>query len=143
MFQRDHSQPTWFGHDRGISPVVGVTLMVAITVVLAAVIGGFLFALADDVLVEPAPNTHLSTESVDDDELVLSHDGGDRLTTAELRVTINGSTADVDVSADGDAVRSGEHLTVTAADGTFSDGATVVVVHEPSESIVYETTVRA
>lgn len=38
--------------DRGVSPVVGVILMVAITVILAAVVGQFVLDLAD-ILQEP------------------------------------------------------------------------------------------
>jgi flagellin-like protein len=37
------------GEDRGVSPVIGVILMVAITVILAAVIGAFVLGLGDDL----------------------------------------------------------------------------------------------
>jgi len=35
--------------DRGVSPVIGVILMVAITVILAAVIGTFVLGLGDQI----------------------------------------------------------------------------------------------
>lgn len=38
-----------FGNDRGVSPVIGVILMVAITVILAAVIGTFVLGLGDSL----------------------------------------------------------------------------------------------
>lgn len=38
-----------FGDDRGVSPVIGVILMVAITVILAAVIGTFVLGLGNQV----------------------------------------------------------------------------------------------
>lgn len=40
---------TMFGDDRGVSPVIGVILMVAITVILAAVIGTFVLGLGDSI----------------------------------------------------------------------------------------------
>ena len=36
------------GEDRGVSPVIGVILLVAITVILAAVIGAFVLGLGND-----------------------------------------------------------------------------------------------
>jgi len=38
-----------FDDDRAVSPVIGVILMVAITVILAAVIGTFVLGLGDQV----------------------------------------------------------------------------------------------
>jgi len=38
-----------FGDDRAVSPVIGVILMVAITVILAAVIGTFVLGLGDSL----------------------------------------------------------------------------------------------
>jgi archaeal flagellin N-terminal-like domain len=43
-----------FDDDRGVSPVIGVILMVAITVILAAVIAAFVLDLGDTS--DPAPN---------------------------------------------------------------------------------------
>jgi flagellin-like protein len=37
------------GDNRGVSPVIGVILMVAITVILAAVIGTFVLGLGEDI----------------------------------------------------------------------------------------------
>lgn len=41
--------PSLSGDDRGVSPVIGVILMVAITVILAAVIGTFVLGLGDQL----------------------------------------------------------------------------------------------
>ncbi|ELK56003.1 hypothetical protein D320_01493, partial [Haloferax sp. BAB-2207] len=40
---------TMFTESRAVSPVIGVILMVAITVILAAVIGTFVLGLGDQV----------------------------------------------------------------------------------------------
>ncbi len=92
------------GDDRAVSPVIGVILMVAITVILAAVIGSFVLNIGGTQ--ETAPQASVSieestiTESGADtafsssDTVTFAHNGGDRFTednTNELRVTINGS----------------------------------------------------
>jgi flagellin-like protein len=59
-----HIQP-----DRAVSPVIGVILMVAITVILAAVIGAFVLEIGDQQ--ETAPST-----SFDSDQAVVFYDGG-------------------------------------------------------------------
>ena len=67
-----------FTEDRAVSPVIGVILMVAITVILAAVIGAFVLGLGDSVS-ETAPNAQIDFEydSPDDGDITLVHDGGD------------------------------------------------------------------
>ncbi|OYR56979.1 hypothetical protein DJ70_07035 [Halorubrum halodurans] len=70
-----------------VSPVIGVILMVAVTVVLAAVIAGFVFGLGDN-LSQSAPNAQINFDyNANDGSLAVTHDGGDAITadnTAEL-----------------------------------------------------------
>ncbi len=47
-----------FDDDRAVSPVIGVILMVAITVILAAVIGTFVLGLGDQVQNTNPPCEH-------------------------------------------------------------------------------------
>ena len=63
-----------FTEERAVSPVIGVILMVAITVILAAVVGSFVLGLAGDVS-ETSPNAQVSFE-YDSPEVTLIHDGG-------------------------------------------------------------------
>ncbi|RLI85985.1 MAG: type IV pilin, partial [Archaeoglobales archaeon] len=49
---------------RGVSPVIGVILMVAITVILAAVIASFVFGMGGKV--KAAPNAQIVLEDNDD-----------------------------------------------------------------------------
>jgi len=76
--------------DRGVSPVIGVILMVAVTVVLGAVIGAFVFGIGDK-LGEPAPNAQINWDyDSTTGDLDVVHDGGDSITvdnTGELDVT--------------------------------------------------------
>jgi len=68
-------------NDRAVSPMIGVVLMVAITVTLAATAGVFVLNVGQD---EPAvPQTRFDyTYEEATNELVVRHDGGDTLTTA-------------------------------------------------------------
>ena len=70
-----------FGDDRAVSPVIGVILMVAITVILAAVIGTFVLGLGDS-LGDTAPQASFQCQSGD-----LVHSGGDQLDDATLNAS--------------------------------------------------------
>jgi flagellin-like protein len=70
-----------FRDNRGVSPVIGVILMVAITVILAAVIGTFVLGLGDS-LSNSAPQASFQCDGND-----LVHNGGDNLEKASLNVS--------------------------------------------------------
>lgn len=53
------------GEDRGVSPVIGVILMVAITVILAAVIGAFVLGLGDGIGEEANAGVSISGDEGD------------------------------------------------------------------------------
>jgi flagellin-like protein len=105
---------------RAVSPVIGVILMVAITVILAAVIGTFVLGLGDKVS-ESAPQASLEVSNVDDsaNNITLTHKGGDPINAQEtdIRVSPNSSASltfsasdanDVDLSTADDIVLSTE-----------------------------------
>src|SRR6056297_3233924 len=84
--------------DRGVSPVIGVILMVAITVILAAVIGTFVLGLGDS-LGDSQPTAQLNAEnSSTGAELVISHSGGDSINQADLEVVAYSGGAAVESS---------------------------------------------
>ncbi len=68
------------GVDRGVSPVIGVILMVAITVTMAAVIGSFVLGLGGEVS-DTAPQAQLEVEDVAFNSSIMTatirHAGGD------------------------------------------------------------------
>jgi flagellin-like protein len=109
--------------DRAVSPVIGVILMVAITVILAAVIGTFVLGLGQNV-----QSTPQASFSFDFDEnnnyVIVAHEGGDQLTddnTGAVRVTSDsGSAQDW-----GTPVTAGDTKNYT---GTINGGDTVRVV---------------
>ncbi|ESS11908.1 MAG: archaeal flagellin N-terminal-like domain protein, partial [uncultured archaeon A07HR60] len=72
------------GDDRAVSPVIGVVLMVAITVILAAVIGSTVLGVGDQ-LDSTAPQVQLSVEDVNVTN--VESDTPPNLTTVTLRHT--------------------------------------------------------
>lgn len=60
--------------NRGVSPVIGVILMVAITVILAAVIGTFVLGLGENV--EQNPTAGIDVNETADNATLISLGGG-------------------------------------------------------------------
>ena len=74
--------------DRGVSPVIGIILLVAITVILAAVVGIFALGLGDQIA-EPTPTNTLEIEQANgEDELTIRHTGGDRFHWEDVIIVI-------------------------------------------------------
>ncbi|AXG11301.1 type IV pilin [Haloplanus rubicundus] len=71
--------------DRAVSPVIGVILMVAITVILAAVIGTFVLGLGDQVS-ESAPQASFSFD-FNDTGVNITHEGGETLEADNINVS--------------------------------------------------------
>jgi len=77
-----------------VSPVIGVIMMVAVTVILAAVVGAFVFG----VIGEPkaAPQVTLNVEDAewnygsgtDTNAFVITHNGGDDIPGQDLKVVV-------------------------------------------------------
>lgn len=126
--------------EEGVSPVIGVILMVAITVILAAVIGTFVLGLGDDVTEATAPTADFDfdTETGEDgvESVTITHAGGDSIPESELGITGDVSddyeTLDEDwISADEDDVTAGDSITLEEdGDGIDEDGGTLQVVWE-------------
>ena len=81
-----------FADDDAVSPVIGVILMVAITVILAAVIGTFVLGLGGQVQ-DTAPNAQF-TFSQDSGDLTMTHDGGQNVLTSNIKVVNEDSSRD-------------------------------------------------
>ena len=126
--------------DRAVSPVIGVILMVAITVILAAVIGTFVLGLGENM--NPAPQASLGFQG-GVEQVTVSHEGGDTLNTTGLTVVVDGSEyTNASWSSMSDQEwTAGE--TVTFTDNTvFAAGDHVVKVrHDESGQIIGQATV--
>ena len=75
-----------FADDDAVSPVIGVILMVAITVILAAVIGTFVLGLGGQVQ-DTAPNAQFIFSEDSNSDLTIIHDGGQPVGVSNLNVT--------------------------------------------------------
>jgi len=127
--------------DRGVSPVIGVILMVAITVILAAVIGTFVLGLGDSL--EQAPQAQLDAQyDSTDDVIEVNHNGGDTLASENINISVVGdSEGDVTDVESWSELSVGGTLEVTSST-TTEDTYTVTVVHQPSQSILLEAEVE-
>jgi flagellin-like protein len=74
-------------NDEGVSPVIGVILMVAITVILAAVIAGFVFGMAGQIT---KPKTvAVTAQQPDATNIIATYQGGqDAGTLYAIRATL-------------------------------------------------------
>ncbi|TQD23837.1 type IV pilin [Methanolobus vulcani] len=92
------SKANQFLDEDAVSPVIGVILMVAITVILAAVIAAFVFGMGPP---EQAPQASLRASAMEDNSssmVKIEHQGGDEmiLASANTRIVVDGTTATID-----------------------------------------------
>jgi len=108
---------------RGVSPVIGVILMVAITVVMGAVIAGFVYGYLGDT--PKAPNVALSVidDPTDSVSLILKHNGGESVAANDWKLSVTDgkeSTADFTPS----------DVTGAPSDTALSTGAGIDIGYE-------------
>ncbi len=122
--------------DDAVSPVIGVILMVAITVILAAVIASFVLGLGDTAA-QSTPTASFTFDYTPDvsqnDTLHITHDGGDTIEAAQLNATVQNADAESTDPVFGAAAADGQLFTnsgdVTAgttynlSESDFHDGA--------------------
>ena len=82
-----------FTDDSAVSPVIGVILMVAITVVLAAVVGGFVLNFGQDIQQSSPQASFEFAYNETANSTTVTHEAGDSIPASELNVT---STASLD-----------------------------------------------
>ena len=128
-------------NDEAVSPVIGVILMVAITVILAAVIAAFVFGMAANI---QKTRLVLTTEQkTTDHDVVFTYQGGqDSKTLETIAFTVTddaGATVTKTSGTSGSIIPVGTTQTVTAsgtlsgrnhivAVGHFNDGADQVIL---------------
>ncbi len=119
-----------FDDDRAVSPVIGVILMVAITVILAAVIGTFVLGLGDQVQ-STTPQASFGFDQGTDQpasnidpvkEVTITHETGDTISESDIRLSVDGDKA---VGVDYDSNNATSEL--WNGDGDVSAGSSVTV----------------
>jgi flagellin-like protein len=110
--------------DRAVSPVIGVILMVAITVILAAVIGTFVLGLGDQVS-ESAPQASFSFDfNMSANEVTITHEGGETLETSNIGIDGDDGAPNGANNFSGDTISSGNSSTY----GNINNGETIRVI---------------
>ena len=127
-----------FTEERAVSPVIGVILMVAITVILAAVIGAFVLGIGGET--QETPQASLSfelNETNGDDNVDVEHRAGDTLDFSDITVRVAGE----EWSDPGPSTLSaGEEATLSDEDEDAASGERVVLIHNPSDGTIASTT---
>ncbi len=122
--------------DRGVSPVIGVVLMVAITVVLAATIGAFVFEMAPTGD-STTPIAHVAIDATDDDNVTIAHEGGDPIDLAETTLLLDGEVAQ-GIALE-NTLHSGQTREVDPSWGPIQ--GELVLRHDPSGEILARRTI--
>jgi flagellin-like protein len=120
--------------DRGVSPVIGVILMVAITVILAAVIASFVLGFGDSVSENVQAGADISQTNDGNASVTWISEGN----AAKLNVTSSGSTTfegggDGNLSSVGESVKivaDSETETTITVTAIGSGGSRTVVTQE-------------
>ncbi|SDF85032.1 type IV pilin [Halorientalis regularis] len=130
--------------DDAVSPVIGVILMVAITVILAAVIASFVLGLGGSQQTTPQASFSWDFTEVEDsstgDNVVngyaeVSHDGGDSIRHDELIFRGSGFDGDIIDSGDGNISAKSGNINWPANGSSGSTGDTSAVVGGDSLNI--------
>jgi flagellin-like protein len=119
--------------ENAVSPVIGVILMVAITVILAAVIGTFVLGLGDQVQ-QTSPNAQFSFDYDSSAvELEITHGGGDGIDSDQISFA-----GDITASTNTWTAVAGyaSEETVTAGDSvTLTDSSSGVTLDTSPETV--------
>ena len=102
----------FFTDDDAVSPVIGVILMVAITVILAAVIASFVLGLGDSTTTTPQASFDFdyTNDSSSGDSLTIAHQSGDTLDASQISLSVS------------DAYDSDDYTTTLSYDGDIFSG---------------------
>jgi flagellin-like protein len=121
-----------FHDEDAVSPVIGVILMVAITVILAAVIGTFVLGLGDQVQ-SSAPNANFQFNySTSEGQMGVTHNGGQDVETANVIVQVEGESNSPFESSDfsgdwgGDTISTGDQVVLDIADTSGGEDVRVI-----------------
>lgn len=141
--------------EEGVSSVLGVVLMVAVTIVLAAIIGTYVLGIGGD-LTDSSPSASFeisSSENNGNATVAIIHGGGDNVDAESLEVTIGDHTvyndgpvnsADITVSGwTGRQVTTTDRLDIESNNSAIESGDLILVVWsgEDSSSILAEEAV--
>ena len=127
-------------NDEAVSPVIGVILMVAITVILAAVIAAFVFGMAGNI--QKTKVVAATAQKVDANTITVTYNGGqDSGSLINLSISINDGAQTKVIGGTSGILNVGNSTKITAtstggfagkthvvATGYFTDGSSQVLL---------------
>jgi len=119
---------------RGVSPVIGVILMVALTVILATVLGTVVLDFAGSISEQP-PQAAFDYEFTDEN-VTITHVSGDRMDNASVSVQIGEKKALEDRVDDGWSgdITAGDSVTINRTAAGADTDTVRVIWQNPSDS---------
>ena len=149
-------------NEDAVSPVIGVILMVAITVILAAVIAAFVFGLGGQQVAAPTASITAANnpDTSDVRDLKIQHKGGDMLKATDWKLSIVGvgnstvfvaGTGDLSVGAQiiSNMTTSGTNVTVTNTTVSATGPVSIVagkydikLIHVPSNAMLLDQVIE-
>ncbi len=131
--------------ERGVSAVIGVILMIAITVVIAAVVAAFAYGIIGGVTKAPSSSIVIENAQRDEINVTVVHRGGDIITDAfsdtddwdNIEVKRNGvtrgfSNVTTQIGDNNSHFDPGEEIEINITGGGLASGDTIAVVYTPS-----------
>jgi len=119
---------------RAVSPVIGVILMVAITVILAAVIGTFVLGLGDQV--ESAPQASITFSGDASSGVTIQHRGGDQLSRDEIELRGAGYTGGGSVLGGSSIFAAGDSVTIPSGEVVSGQEISIVYTGGNREAVI-------
>ncbi len=134
-------------NEEAVSPVLGVILMVAITVIVATIIAVFMFGVGEP---DEAPQAKLKF-TADTGNLTITHGGGDALVLKDNLLTVIDATND-DVVVNGVSLATATQTTLVPGGKMYFDNGSslsldkdgiyrVQILHTPSGQFIANTQV--
>ncbi len=137
---------------RGVSPVIGVILMVAITVIMGAVVAMFAYGYLGNAPKAPTVALSVIDDPTDSTSLLIKHSGGDSIGANEWKCSVTAgeaSVADFTDQTETGAVAISTGTTLDVSDETNTATTPidkgwyhVVAVHMGSDAILLDTNVK-
>lgn len=132
------------GEDRAVSPVLGVALLIAITVILAGVVGFIVLGVDTGGPDTPSAQLQFEQSSTSPFTVNMTHEGGDRIEADNVEVVVDGdATAEDPANWTADNMTAGN--TETVATNAESDDVIRIVWNDPNSdktSLLGEYTVE-
>jgi len=120
-----------FGMERGVMPVIAVVLMIAVTVILAAVVAGFALGIGGGAGATPQATFDFDYDATAGN-VTVTHEGGDSLDETRVTVLVDG-TPDAPSTDWGAAEISTGDSYVTGVSGGLAGGEEIRVRWEDED----------